>query len=231
MAAPTPVSSLVHSSTLVTAGIYLLFRFSPPLQEFSYFRLLLVTGMATMFMAGRAAIFEQDMKKVVALSTLRQLGVIIVTLGAGFSHVAYFHMVAHAFFKALLFITIGNIIHISNDYQDIRKTGIINHHAPLTLAFRLRANLRLCGLPFLRGFYSKDRCIELARRSGYYTGLLVFFYLATALTAAYTSRLIILTITQSQSCRLLTRTERDSNINFSIFALFPLATIGGRWMS
>lgn len=111
---------------------------------------------------------------------------------------SYFHIVSHAFFKALLFITIGAIIHIANDYQDLRKTRIFPKLSPLTLAFRLGANLSLCGLPFLRGFYSKDLCIELEVRGRFRMPLTIIFYIATALTAAYTARLIFLILWSSE---------------------------------
>jgi len=178
-------------------------------------------------MAGLAALYETDIKKVVALSTLSQLGVMMTRIGATLYTVAFFHIICHAFFKALLFLTVGNMIHISNDYQDIRKTGIIAHFSPLTLAFRLGANVSLCGLPFTRGFYSKDLCIEIVANQGGRGWLLGVFYFATALTAAYTTRLIWLTQLTPQTHRLATRVERDSAINFSICILFPLAIRGG----
>lgn len=229
MAAPTPVSSLVHSSTLVTAGVYLIFRYSSLLHDTLVWGLVLRLGTATIVIAGIAAIVEIDIKKVVALSTLRQLGVIIVSLGCQLYVVAFFHLICHAFFKALLFLTIGNIIHISNDYQDIRKTGILHHYAPLTLAFRLRANLSLCGLPFRAGFYSKDLCIELAASSCQAWFFLSIFYVATALTAAYTVRLIWVTQCIRTSHVLLLRVERDKAINLSILILFPAAVRAGSW--
>jgi NADH-ubiquinone oxidoreductase chain 5 len=123
---------------------------------------LFFIGSLTILMAGAAALYESDIKKVVALSTLSQLGVIILTLGGGHLVAAFFHLLSHAYFKALLFITVGAIIHRAGDFQDIRKTSISPTLFPLTLAFRLGANLSLCGLPFLSGFFSKDLCIELS---------------------------------------------------------------------
>merc|ERR1719445_1707380 len=113
MAAPTPVSALVHSSTLVTAGVYLLIRFN-------YFFI----GRITMLMAGLAAINEIDIKKVIALSTLSQLGVIIITLGLGSPHLSFFHLLSHAYFKAMLFICAGSLIHSIKEYQDIRTISL-----------------------------------------------------------------------------------------------------------
>jgi NADH-ubiquinone oxidoreductase chain 5 len=114
IAAPTPVSSLVHSSTLVTAGVYLIFRFENLLILLNINTLLLGLGCLTIFIARLRAFFEIDIKKIVALSTLRQLGVIITRLGAGFRILGFFHLLSHAFFKALLFIRAGNLIHRSN---------------------------------------------------------------------------------------------------------------------
>jgi NADH-ubiquinone oxidoreductase chain 5 len=162
MAAPTPVSSLVHSSTLVTAGVYLLFRFREFLRLSQILPYILLMGTLTMLMAGASAIFEIDIKKIVALSTLSQLGIIIAAIGIGLYEVAFFHILAHAYFKALLFMSVGNMIHLSSDFQDLRKIGLTAHSLPVTLAFRVVANLSLCGLPFISGFYSKDLIIELA---------------------------------------------------------------------
>lgn len=124
MAAPTPVSSLVHSSTLVTAGVYLLIRFSPSLYDFFFFSFFIFySGVVTCGMASLAAIHERDLKKVIALSTLSQLGVIMMALGLGFPSLAFFHLVTHALFKALLFVCAGTIIHSVGDVQDVRMIG------------------------------------------------------------------------------------------------------------
>jgi len=193
MAAPTPVSSLVHSSTLVTAGVFLLIRFRETLAAILNIRLLLAIGIFTIIMAGISAIYEIDIKKIVALSTLSQLGLIVATLGLGFHRLAFFHLLAHAFFKALLFISVGNIIHLSSDYQDLRKLKVSSEHCSLTLAFRLIANLSLCGTPFLAGFYSKDIILESRLFGGLNFIFIFIFFLATALTVAYSSRFIVLT--------------------------------------
>jgi NADH-ubiquinone oxidoreductase chain 5 len=119
IAAPTPVSALVHSSTLVTAGVYVLIRINIYLVESKSAEILIVVGTLTIMIAGLAAILEIDIKKIIALSTLRQLGIIIIILGAGNPILAYFHLLSHAFFKAILFICAGIIIHNIKDYQDI----------------------------------------------------------------------------------------------------------------
>lgn len=124
MAAPTPVSSLVHSSTLVTAGVYLLFRFFPSLRQYPNFEVsIFYVGVITCTIAGLSAIYENDLKKIIALSTLSQLGVMIIALGLGQPLLAFFHLVTHALFKALLFICAGTIIHRKQNNQDIRLIG------------------------------------------------------------------------------------------------------------
>lgn len=161
MAAPTPVSALVHSSTLVTAGIYLLIRFRSALSE-TILPILLLFSSLTMFMSGLGANFEYDLKKIIALSTLSQLGVILRILSLGFKDLAFFHLLTHALFKALLFICAGAIIHNVKEYQDIRLMGGLVVFIPLTCMCINLANLALCGTPFLAGFYSKDLILEVA---------------------------------------------------------------------
>jgi len=123
--------------------------------------ILLCLGTITIIMAGLAAIFETDMKKVIALSTLSQLGVIIIIIGANIPLLSFFHLISHAFFKAMLFICAGIVIHNMNEYQDIRKMGTGGTNLRLTGRVIIIANLRLSGVPFLRGFYSKDLILEI----------------------------------------------------------------------
>jgi NADH-ubiquinone oxidoreductase chain 5 len=193
IAAPTPVSALVHSSTLVTAGVYLLIRFNFLIVETSLgFFLLLISGL-TIFMAGLGANFEFDLKKIIALSTLSQLGLIIRILSLGFFKLAFFHLLTHALFKALLFICAGVIIHNIKNSQDIRDIGKLVIFIPLTLICLNVANLALCGLPFLSGFYSKDLILEivLIRNINIFSYFLFFF--STGLTVIYSLRLFYYT--------------------------------------
>lgn len=189
MAAPTPVSALVHSSTLVTAGVFLLIRFNYLLIRFKLTRVLLIIGVLTIFIAGAAAILEIDIKKIIALSTLRQLGVMITILGAQEPNLAFFHLLRHAYFKAILFMCAGTIIHSIKDFQDIRSIGRVPTTMPTTYSVIMVANLRLCGLPFLRGFYSKDLILEAIIIINY--GIFIFFLvmLATFFTVAYSCRI------------------------------------------
>nr|ARH54150.1 NADH dehydrogenase subunit 5 [Bromius obscurus] len=188
MAAPTPVSSLVHSSTLVTAGVYLLIRFHICFSN-SLMNLMLFFSLMTMFMSGLGANFEFDLKKIIALSTLSQLGLMMSILFLGSFELAYFHMLTHALFKALLFMCAGLIIHNYINMQDIRFMGGLINHMPLVVTFMMICNFALCGLPFLSGFYSKDLIVEVMSMS--YLNLFVYliFYISIGLTVCYSFRL------------------------------------------
>nr|YP_010384332.1 NADH dehydrogenase subunit 5 [Squilla biformis]UGW52225.1 NADH dehydrogenase subunit 5 [Squilla biformis] len=195
MAAPTPVSALVHSSTLVTAGVYLLVRFEPAMHGSVYSQILLLLGGSTMFMAGLGANFEYDLKKIIALSTLSQLGVMMSILGFGLPDLAFFHLLSHALFKALLFMCAGVVIHSAKDYQDIRMMGGLSKFMPLTTFYMNLANLALCGLPFMAGFYSKDLILEMAFMGTInYISFLMYVF-ATGLTVCYTARLVYYSVT------------------------------------
>jgi NADH-ubiquinone oxidoreductase chain 5 len=190
MAAPTPVSALVHSSTLVTAGVYLLIRFRPAIEGTCINKWLLLIAGLTIFIAGLGANFEFDLKKIIALSTLRQLGLIIRILALGFYKLAYFHLLTHALFKALLFICAGAVIHNIKDSQDIRNIGSLITQIPYTTACLNVANLALCGVPFLAGFYSKDLILEVASLSLLNVVGFFLFFFSTGLTICYSLRLV-----------------------------------------
>lgn len=160
IAAPTPVRALVHSSTLVTAGVYLLIRFREIFKASLVLEALIYLGVFTTLIARIRALFERDLKKIVALSTLRQLGIIIMTLSLGFTKLAFFHLLTHAVFKALLFICSGKVIHIIGRRQDTRSIGGLLFNLPVTRVVINFANYALCGIPFLSGFYSKDILVE-----------------------------------------------------------------------
>merc|ERR1711874_477808 len=136
--------------------------------------ILLLIGIITIIIAGFTAMGEIDMKKIIALSTLRQLGIIILILGMGNPILSFFHLLSHAFFKAMLFICAGIIIHNIKDYQDIRKIGIRYNNLNYCISIIIVANISLCGLPFLRGFYSKDLIIEILIIKG--KNLFLFFF-------------------------------------------------------
>lgn len=164
MEGPTPVSALIHAATMVTAGVFILIRFSP-LLEFSpsILNVLIIFGSLTTFFAAITGIFQNDLKKVIAYSTCSQLGYMVFACGISCYNVSAFHLVNHAFFKALLFLCAGSIIHAANDEQDMRRMGSFIKLMPLTYSLMLIGSLALMGFPFLAGFYSKDFILELTQ--------------------------------------------------------------------
>lgn len=229
MAAPTPVSALVHSSTLVTAGVFLIVRFYPFLRtQYMFNNLILVISCITIFISGISAVFECDIKKVVALSTLRQLGVIISALGLGFPALAFFHLLTHALFKALLFVCVGSLIHIHRHRQDLRFMGNLCGQLPLTMCCINIANMALCGLPFLSGFYSKDLLIELSLFNNYSFVIIFLFLFSTILTSCYRVRLIITGVT-SINISITINSNRDNRYNntYPMIILCLGAVLGG----
>nr|YP_009509598.1 NADH dehydrogenase subunit 5 [Pachygrapsus marmoratus]AUN45015.1 NADH dehydrogenase subunit 5 [Pachygrapsus marmoratus] len=212
MAAPTPVSALVHSSTLVTAGVYLMIRFSSALEGSVVQSMLLIISCLTMFMAGLGANFEYDLKKIIALSTLSQLGVMLSILALGFPDLAFFHLLSHALFKALLFMCAGAVIHSVGGYQDIRYMGCLVKFMPLSVSYMTVANLALCGFPFLAGFYSKDMVLEVAFMSWINMVALTLYILATGLTVSYTSRLVFYSLSGSYNLSALSNVHDEDKV-------------------
>jgi len=153
IAAPTPVSSLVHSSTLVTAGVYLLFRHLNELIRFSQLNFILIVGVATIIMARLSALNEKDIKKIVALSTLRQLGLMATRLGLNWVFIRFFHLIIHAFFKAMIFIRVGNLIHFRQFYQAIKNRGRELFSSPFNRSTLVLARVSLTGAPFAAAFF------------------------------------------------------------------------------
>nr|WHU29552.1 NADH dehydrogenase subunit 5 [Sephisa chandra] len=232
MAAPTPVSALVHSSTLVTAGIYLLIRFNMLLVDLFFFKLLLVLSGLTMFMAGICANYEYDLKKIIALSTLSQLGLMMSILSMGYGDLAFFHLLTHAMFKALLFMCAGVIIHMMNDNQDIRIMGGISFYIPLTSLCMNFSNLALCGIPFLAGFYSKDMILEMVSMSNLNLLIFYLYYVSTGLTVFYTIRLLMyLMINDFNLLSLYNLYEEDYIMLKSMFVLLFMSLISGSLLS
>nr|YP_006234449.1 NADH dehydrogenase subunit 5 [Gammarus duebeni]AER12195.1 NADH dehydrogenase subunit 5 [Gammarus duebeni] len=192
MAAPTPVSALVHSSTLVTAGVYLLIRFSDVIYMSGAGQTLLVVSVATMVMAGTGAMFEGDMKKIVALSTLSQLGFMIMILSVGMKELAFFHLVTHAMFKSTLFMCAGFMIHSASGSQDSRVMSGFSSASPVLGVVLSGTNLALCGFPFLAGFYSKDCGLEYMFMDSSNFMVTLMVVLGTGLTVAYSFRVLYL---------------------------------------
>nr|QID48465.1 NADH dehydrogenase subunit 5 [Systolederus spicupennis] len=228
MAAPTPVSALVHSSTLVTAGVYLLIRFNPMLFLSNMNYLLLFFGCLTMMMSGLTANYEFDLKSVIALSTLSQLGLMLSTLSMGYYLLSFFHLLTHALFKSLLFLCAGCYIHKLNDYQDIRYMGSLTYSMPyVSVCFNI-SNLSLCGFPFLSGFYSKDLILELCSYSELNFLIYLMFFFSTGLTAMYSIRLYYYSLVSSNSFNTLCGFNNIGNdMYYSMLLLFVFTVFGG----
>ncbi len=227
IAAPTPVSSLVHSSTLVTAGVYVLLRFDFLLYNSQFNKLVLITSLATTIAASFAALFETDSKKIVALSTLSQLGVIITALGLQLTTLCFFHLIAHAYFKALLFICVGVLIHSRRDYQDSRVLSS-NFCMHTFSSFILIANGRLCALPYMAAFYSKESILSIILTSSEGFLVRVLFRVRVIITTIYSIRLISSSLVFSiLSTPLATKKDNDTRSLYGCsWLLFPALTAG-----
>nr|UQJ73610.1 NADH dehydrogenase subunit 5 [Potthastia sp. 4XL] len=232
MAAPTPVSALVHSSTLVTAGVYLLIRFNVLFINSFLGNLLLLLAGLTMFMAGLGANFEFDLKKIIALSTLSQLGLMMSILAMGLPKLAFFHLLTHALFKALLFMCAGAIIHNMKNSQDIRDMGCLSTFMPFSTSCLNVANLALCGMPFLAGFYSKDLILEMVSLS--YVNMFSFFlyFFSTGLTVCYSFRLVFYSLTGGFNSSALNCLNDEAWVmSKSMSGLLIMAIVGGSMLS
>ena len=196
MEGPTPVSALIHAATMVTAGVFLVVRCSP-IFEYSPFvlNIIVLVGATTAFFAGTIGLVQNDIKRVIAYSTCSQLGYMFFAAGLGAYHIAIFHLFTHAFFKALLFLGAGSVIHAFNDEQDMRNMGGVWKKIPYTYSLMIIGTLALTGFPFLSGFFSKDAIIETAYSStSFFAGYAVTIGVLTAfMTSLYSWRLIFMT--------------------------------------
>jgi NADH-quinone oxidoreductase subunit L len=196
MEGPTPVSALIHAATMVTAGVFLMARMSP-VMEYAPFALAVVcvVGASTAFFAATVGCVQNDIKRIIAYSTCSQLGYMFFAIGVGAYQAAVFHLITHAFFKALLFLGAGSVIHAMGDEQDIRRMGGIWRKIPITYAMMWIGSLALAGIPWFAGYYSKDFVLEAAYAAGTPQGMYAFVLglLAALLTAFYSWRLLILT--------------------------------------
>ena len=205
MEGPTPVSALIHAATMVTAGVFLIIRISPMLESTPLILLLVIfLGALTAFMSGTIGLVQSDLKKVIAYSTCSQLGYMVMICGFSHYYCGLFHLFNHGFFKALLFLSAGSIIHAVNNEQDMRKIGGVKFTLPLSYICIVVGSLSLAGLPFLTGFYSKDLLLELVYQNHFLSFALWLGLLTTLLTAFYSFRLISYTFLTSPSMSMKT---------------------------
>ena len=226
MEGPTPVSALIHAATMVTAGVFLVVRCSP-IFEYSQFamNLVAITGMITALFAASVALVQNDIKKIIAYSTCSQLGYMFFAAGIGAYHIAMFHLFTHAFFKALLFLGAGSVIHAFHEEQDISKMGGVWKKIPYTMILMLIGTLALTGFPFLSGFYSKDAIIEFAYLKdtsvGYYACSVGVF--TAFLTAIYSWRLFFKTFLGKYNNKSIPIEKTHESPFVMIFPLIILA--------
>ena len=196
MEGPTPVSALIHAATMVTAGVYLLMRVSPLIEYSSTVLIISIwLGAITTVFSSLIGLFQQDIKKVIAYSTMSQLGMMVIAIGLSSYNIALFHLVNHAFYKGLLFLGAGAVIHAVSDNQDFRKYGGLRSFLPLTYSVMLIASLSLVAFPFMTGFYSKDLILESAYGQFYFSSTVVYFIatIGAMFTTLYSVKVLYLT--------------------------------------
>jgi NADH-ubiquinone oxidoreductase chain 5 len=233
MEGPTPVSALIHAATMVTAGVFLIIRCSY-LFEFSNFarHFIIIIGSITAFFAASTGLFQNDMKKVIAYSTCSQLGYMIFSCGLSSYDVSMFHLSNHAFFKALLFLAAGSVIHALSDEQDMRKMGGLQRLLPFSYSVSLVGSLALMGFPFLAGFYSKDIILEISyATSSYYSNFsYILGIFAAFCTAFYSTRvlfLVFLSYPNGNKSVILNAHEGSLIMNLPLFFLSILSIFVG----
>nr|YP_009400315.1 NADH dehydrogenase subunit 5 [Floraphis meitanensis]ARW70361.1 NADH dehydrogenase subunit 5 [Floraphis meitanensis] len=233
MAAPTPVSSLVHSSTLVTAGIYLMIRFNEIFLEFLFFNYLLVVSCLTMFMSGLNAIFEFDLKKIIAFSTLSQMSFMFMILCMGEVEMCFFYLLMHALFKSMMFLSAGILILNMNNNQDIRKMGGLINYMPFCSLIFVFTLMALCGFPFFCSFYSKDLIFEFFLMSNLNLIFFFFFFFCFFFTFFFFVRVIYYLLLMNFSMLnylMIIKFESNILILSMLFIIFVMLFFGSFFM-
>ena len=231
MEGPTPVSALIHAATMVTAGVYLLMRTSPLIEYSSTVLILcLWLGAITTVFSSFIGLFQQDIKKVIAYSTMSQLGMMVIAVGLSSYNVALFHLVNHAFYKGLLFLGAGAVIHAVSDNQDFRKYGGLRLFLPLTYSVMLIASLSLVAFPFMTGFFSKDFILESAYGQFYFSSTIVYFIatIGAMFTTLYSVKVLYLTFLTNPNGPIVNYKHLPSSHaaqEGDIFMSFPLVIL------
>nr|YP_667834.1 NADH dehydrogenase subunit 5 [Verticillium dahliae]ABC60431.1 NADH dehydrogenase subunit 5 [Verticillium dahliae] len=230
MEGPTPVSALIHAATMVTAGVYLLIR-SSPLIEYSSTILLICLwlGAITTVFSSLIGLFQQDIKKIIAYSTMSQLGMMVIAIGLSSYNIALFHLVNHAFYKGLLFLGAGSVIHGVGDNQDLRKYGGLKEYLPLTYSVILIASLSLVAFPFMTGFYSKDFILESAYGQYHFSSIAVYFIatIGAIFTTLYSVKILYLAFLANPNGSAKYYPSKDKNVSHEgdIFLILPLIVL------
>ena len=228
MEGPTPVSALIHAATMVTAGVYLLMRASPLIEYSSTILILcLWVGAITTVFSSLVGLFQQDIKKVIAYSTMSQLGMMVIAIGLSSYNIALFHLINHAFYKGLLFLGAGAVIHAVADNQDFRKYGGLIYYLPLTYSVMLIASLSLAAIPFMSGFYSKDFILESAYGQ-YLLSSITVYYIATLgamFTTLYSVKVLYLTFLSNPNGPLVNYKQAQAAHEGDMFMSIPLITL------
>jgi NADH-ubiquinone oxidoreductase chain 5 len=224
------VSALVHSSTLVTAGVFLLIRFFPCLIIREIKNILFFSGALTITMARLGALYEMDLKKIIALSTLSQLGLIIMALRINIYVLAFFHLLTHALFKASLFLAAGRVIHLFRGSQDVRRLSIVTSCIPITSSLLVVCSLSLGGAPFLSAFYSKDKIIESVLEGGENFLRVFLLRVSVMLTIIYRFRLVY--YIRMERFSIPVEDNKDRSLIVKSIAVLSLGgVVGGRLIS
>lgn len=229
MEGPTPVSALIHAATMVTAGVYLLMRASPLIEYSSTVLLLcLWVGAITTVFSSLIGLFQQDIKKVIAYSTMSQLGMMVIAIGLSSYTIALFHLINHAFYKGLLFLCAGAVIHAVADNQDFRKYGGLVSYLPLTYSLMLTASLSLVAFPFMTGFYSKDFILESAYGQYKLSSIIVYFIatIGAMFTTLYSVKVLYLTFLTNPNGSLVNYKLNKSAHEGDVFMSTPLVILG-----